>query len=139
MTLIDVTALKVLYAAWIDFAYKNEDALLDANYSQQITAQENSRVHPSIAHRASGWNWANDFDTWDFQGFGGSEDNVTLSDYYITDIMSVAQNIDSKESKALSAALDQAIAYTRSTKGDSHLSGLSATLPYGDSGFYAEL
>ena len=65
--------------------------------------------------------------------------DATLSDYYITDIMAVAQNVDSKESSALAAALDQSIAYTRSTTGDSHLSGISVTLPYGDPCFYEVL
>ncbi|MBR6326510.1 MAG: hypothetical protein IKR61_06855, partial [Lachnospiraceae bacterium] len=60
-------------------------------------------------------------------------------DYYITDIMAVAQDIDSEKSDALSAAIGSSIVYVNSTSSDDHLTGLSITLPYGDSYFYSQL
>ena len=62
-----------------------------------------------------------------------------MSDYYITDIMAVAQNIQSEESKALEAALQLAVAYFACTSDEVGMTGLSVTLPYGDLDFYEEL
>ena len=62
-----------------------------------------------------------------------------MSDYYITDIMAVAQNIQSEESKALEAALQLAVAYFACTSDEVGMTGLSVTLPYGDPDFYEEL
>ena len=65
--------------------------------------------------------------------------DYSLSDYYITDIMAVAQNIQSEESEALEAALQLAVAYFACTSDEVGMTGLSVTLPYGDLDFYEEL
>ena len=122
LALMDQAYMKLLYAAWVDFAYANEDALLNANYSQ-LRESSGGRVHPRI--RSIG-------------AWGGSDD-ATLDDYYITDILSVAQNIDSDRTEALSAALRAAIIRYGATSDETTLTGLSVTLPYGDSDFYQEL
>lgn len=120
LALMDQAYMKLLYTAWVEFAYANENALLNANYSQ--LRQSTGRAHPRI--RSIG-NWF-------------SQDS-SLEDYCVTDILSVAQNIDSDESAALVAALKQAIVYFGATSDETTLTGLSVTLPYGDKQFYGEL
>ena len=123
LALMDQAYMKLLYAAWVDFAYANTDALLNRNYSQ-LRQSNGGRVHPRIR---SDW-------------FGGDdEDDATLEDYYITDILSVAQNIDSDRAEPLSAALNAAIVYYGATSDETTLTGISVTLPYGDNEFYTEL
>lgn len=61
----------------------------------------------------------------------------SMSDYYVTDIMSVAQTIQSPESEALSAALAQSIVCFASSNPKSGMTGLSVSLPYGDRTFYS--
>ena len=65
--------------------------------------------------------------------------NYAMSDYYITDIMAVAQNIESKETEALSAAVNLAVSYFNCTEDEIGMTGLSVTLPYGDAEFYDTL
>ena len=62
-----------------------------------------------------------------------------MSDYYITDIMAVAQSIESKETEALAAAVNLSICYFNCTDDEVGMTGLSVTLPYGDSEFYGYL
>lgn len=124
LALMDQAYMKLLYAAWVDFAYANTDALLNANYSQ-LRQSSGGRVHPRVK-AVGGW-------------FGGGDDDATLADYYITDILSVAQNIDSDRAEPLCAALNAAIVAYGATSDETTLTGLSVTLPYGDSEFYDEL
>lgn len=119
LSLIDESVMKVLFAAWKNFAYANEKELLGSNYSRPLKRGHNYRISPRF-------------------GFFETEE-YSLSDYNITDIMSVAQNIDSSEAQALSSALKCAIVHCAATSGDSHLTGLSVTLPYGDTEFYSSL
>ena len=123
LALMDQAYMKILYAAWVDFAYANEDALLSKNYSQ--LRESTGRAHPRLKS-VSGWL------------FGG-DDEATLSDYCVTDILAVAQNIDSDRAAALSAALQKAIVHYGATSDEVTLTGMSVTLPYGDSEFYTEL
>ncbi len=109
LAVIDESWVPVLYATWVDFAYKNTDALLEANYSRE--EEENGRAIE-----------LKDYDT-------------MLDYYYLTDIMAVAQNIESDESAALASAVANAIVYCRTSESDSYLTGLSVTLPYGDKDF----
>ena len=122
LALIDEAYLTLLYPSWVEFAYANEETLLSKNYSQ--LRESTGRVHPRLARSVGGW---------------FSEDDATLEDYFITDILSLSLNIASPQSDALSAALDQTIAYYGATSGEKTLSGLSVTLPYGDREFYDEL
>ena len=50
--------------------------------------------------------------------------------------MAVAQNIESKETEALAAAVNLSICYFNCTDDEVGMTGLSVTLPYGDSEFY---
>ncbi|MBR4905979.1 MAG: hypothetical protein IKZ44_03915 [Clostridia bacterium] len=122
LALIDESYLTLLYPAWVEFAYANEETLLSRNYSQ--LRESTGRVHPRILRPISEW---------------FTEGDATLDDYYITDMLSLSANIVSTQSDALSAALKQAIAYYGATSGETTLSGLSVTLPYGDRAFYDEL
>ena len=121
LAMIDQAYMKLLYTAWVEFAYANEEALLNANYSQQ--RQSTGRAHP-LLRNISSW----------FE-----EDDSTLEDYCVTDILAVAQNIDSTESAALVAMLKNAIVYYGASANETTLTGLSVTLPYGDEEFYGEL
>ena len=122
LALIDEAYLALLYPSWIEFAYRNEETLLSANYSQ--LRESTGRVHPRICRAVGSW----------FTGDGAS-----LEDYCITDMLSLAANIGSDASDVLSAALDQTIVYFNATSNETTLSGLSVTLPYGDAAFYQEL
>lgn len=121
LALLDEAYMKLLYTAWVEFAYANEDALLNANYSQ--LRQSSGRTHPLL--RSIG-DWFVD-------------DDATLDDYCVTDILSVAQNIDSDESAALVAALERAMVHFGATSNETTLTGISVTLPYGDASFYSDL
>ena len=128
LALIDESYMKVLYTAWVDFAYANERALLGENYSMHVKGGR--RVHPALREKGL-------FDLL-FDGAG----NYAMSDYYITDIMAVAQNInstDSQEAEALAAAVNLAVAYFNCTEDEVGMTGLSVTLPYGDTEFYDTL
>ncbi len=116
LSLIDQSMMKILYCAWTDFAYANEAALLESNYSQPVTRKSGGRYLERM--RA---------------------DDYSLSDYNITDIMAVAQNIESDEAAALSSAVGKAIVYSNSTEDEAALTGLSVTLPYGSELFYRTL
>lgn len=125
LALIDASYSNLLYTAWKDFAYANERSLLGENYSMHIKGGR--RAHPVLKEKGL-------FD-WIFDANG----DYDMSDYYITDIMAVAQNIQSEESKALEAALQLAVAYFACTSDEVGMTGLSVTLPYGDLDFYEEL
>lgn len=125
LALIDASYSNLLYTAWKDFAYANERSLLGENYSMHIKGGR--RAHPVLKEKGL-------FD-WIFDANG----DYDMSDYYITDIMAVAQNIQSEESKALEAALQLAVTYFACTSDEVGMTGLSVTLPYGDPDFYEEL
>lgn len=120
LALMDQAYMKLLYTAWVEFAYANEDALVNVNYSQ--LRQSTGRAHPRL-RSIGGWLMP----------------ESTLEDYCVTDILSVAQNIDSDESAALIAALKKAVVYFNATSDETTLTGLSVTLPYGDKAFYNDL
>lgn len=134
MSLIDEAMIKILYTSWVDFAYANEDTLLGTNYSQQV--KRSKRSHPMLGRSGYGMDYGYGdggfFSNWD-------EEEYQLSDYYITDIMAVAQNVSSNEAAALSAAVSKTILYNRVTKENANMTGISVTLPYGDSNFYSSL
>jgi hypothetical protein len=134
LAVIDQAMLRVLWQTWTDFAYANESTLLNSNYSRPVQREDNGRIHPLIKPRFS--------DSWDdfsFSDYYSEEGEPEMSEYYVTDIMAVASNIDTAESSALRAALDNAIVYMAASEGDKDLTGISVTLPYGDAVFYADL
>ncbi len=121
--LFNESTAKNLFTAWRDYAYQNEDALLGKNYSRR--------------HRAKGRGEKGFFgDIW-----GSDQSNVTLSDYYISDILALVENIDnsSEEAKNLTSALKAAVTYCGHTSDKNELTGLAVSLPYGDPDFYKQL
>lgn len=125
LALIDESYMKVLYTAWADFAYANEPALLGENYSMHVRGGR--RTHPILREKGL------------FDFLFDEDGDYSMSDYYITDIMAVAQNIESKETEALAAAVNLSIRYFNCTDDEVGMTGLSVTLPYGDSEFYGYL
>lgn len=125
LALIDESYMKVLYTAWADFAYANEPALLGENYSMHVRGGR--RAHPILREKGL------------FDFLFDEDGDYSMSDYYITDIMAVAQNIESKETEALAAAVNLSIRYFNCTDDEVGMTGLSVTLPYGDSEFYGYL
>ncbi len=119
MGLFNVSTAKNLYTSWKAFAYKNEAQLLKKNYSK--------------VHKAKGRGF---FDEWLYD-----ESDVTMEDYYISDILALVESIDSDsdEAKDLKAALRAAVAYYGHTSDKNELTGLAVSLPYGDSTFYKKL
>ena len=125
LALIDESYMKVLYTAWADFAYANEPALLGENYSMHVRGGR--RTHPILREKGL------------FDFLFDEDGDYSMSDYYITDIMAVAQNIESKETEALAAAVNLSIRYFNCTDDEVGMTGLSVTLPYVDSEFYGYL
>jgi len=121
MGLFNVSTAGNLFTAWKKFAYKNEDALLGTNYS---------RVHMAKSAGRGFW------DLW-----GTDDSDVTLSDYYISDILALVESIDSDsdEAKEVKSALKAAVAYYGHTSDTNELTGLAVSLPYGDDEFYDQL
>lgn len=136
LAVIDESYMKLLYASWIDFAYANEKELLGVNYSRAKARKAGYRVSPILERK--GFFTARDRGFWDWFDEGDEED-VDMQEYYVTDLMAVAQNINSAESKTLSAALNAALVYVNSCGESSNLTGFSVTLPYGDDDFYNEM
>lgn len=128
LAVIQQSMMKALFTAWKDFAYANESKLLGNNYSQKVN--KTGRELPML-NKGFFSDWLN--------GSDEDEEEATMSSYYVTDIMAAASTIDSTESKALSAAVSQALVYVKTSAADAHLTGMSVTLPYGDSNFYKSL
>ncbi|MBR1476617.1 MAG: hypothetical protein IJ608_01490 [Lachnospiraceae bacterium] len=120
--LFNVSTARRLFEAWEKYAYRNEEALLNKNYS---------RNHKAKGRGAKGF--------WDLWGMDDS--NVTLSDYYISDMLALIESIDkdSDEAKNLMSALKAAVAYYGHTSDKNELTGLAVSLPYGNPDFYAQL
>ena len=203
LALVDESVVPALYDAWIAFAYENKDALLNTNYSQEVSqhgrngfeadsvesmrpghggfgsmgAGEGPSSHGS--HSANGNSAGNAFDNlygyfnedsyncedcydsyddygyydgYDYYGWEGCEDGscafadwdydgsyVTMSDYFVTDIMVAASSADSDKAAALEQALGNAIVHFNSTSGETGMTGIGVTLPYGDAEFYDQL
>lgn len=131
LALVDESYMKVLFASWIDFAYANDDSLFDTNYSRKTQRRAGGRVHPVLLPEKGLFS--------DFFDAFGEEDDYVMADYYVTDIMAVAENIESKESEALAASVNKALCYVNSCNGSANLTGISVTLPYGDADFYNDL
>ncbi len=121
MGLFNVSTANNLFAAWKKFAYKNEAALLGTNYSREHKAKSAGRGF------------------WDLWGMDYSD--VTLSDYYISDMLALIESIDgeSEEAKELKSALKASVAYYGHTSDKNELTGLAVSLPYGDYDFYEQL
>ncbi|MDO4798518.1 MAG: clostripain-related cysteine peptidase, partial [Coriobacteriales bacterium] len=167
LALVDESAILALYNAWVDFAYENKATLLGTNYSQEVSqrgrfvqhapgapnnAPNDSNVYPGMPdgddlgtlsndpydlgpHLQNDWYGTDEwYDMWD-----SDASYVTMSDYYVTDIMSVATSIDSAKASALKSAMEKAIVHYSKTSGETNMEGIGVTLPYGDSEFYDQL
>lgn len=115
LALIDQRYVPDLYASWKEFAYANEESLLNVNYSREII--RSARALP----------------------FDVKKVDSEMQEYYITDIMALASSISSDESKPLITELTNAIVYYNCTDDNLGLTGLSITIPYGDRSFYSSL
>lgn len=154
LALIDESVAPLLYSTWVEFAYANEDALLGTNFSQE-TLQRGRASGARPDGFGGGWpgpGGAGQGGPGEHAGWGGSPggpggygswssntSNVTMSDYYVTDVMAVASAIDSDEAQALEAALGNAVVHFGRTSGEVGMTGIGVTLPYGDAEFYDEL
>ena len=120
--LFNVSTADSLFNAWKTYAYKNEKALLDTNYS---------RLHMSKGRGTKGF-----LDIW-----SSDQSNVTLADYYISDVLALTESIDNKsdEARSLISALKAAVVSYGHSREKNELTGLSVSLPYGDRYFYEEL
>jgi hypothetical protein len=116
LSMIDLRYADQLLEAWTDFGYAHDNALTSANYSWKTVPT--SRAAEKEAVEKSGFN---------------------MDDYYITDIMAVASTIDQEGSQELSGLLATAIAAYGSTEQRNQMTGLSVTLPYGNSRFYQSM
>ncbi|MCQ2525184.1 MAG: clostripain-related cysteine peptidase [Lachnospiraceae bacterium] len=142
LALIDESMMRVLWTAWTDFAYANEAALLDNNYSRVVIRANNGRIHPAIQEKFpvdSALVSRSGIKDYFYSDYYSDEESYSLSQYYITDIMSLASTLDTAESNALRSAVNNTLLYVRASAGDAGLTGISITLPYGDSTFYADL
>ncbi|MBR5916460.1 MAG: hypothetical protein IKZ76_00090, partial [Lachnospiraceae bacterium] len=128
LALIDLRYTRLLYSAWTDFAYANEDELLSYDYTMSM--QRSDRAPDSMFEKNG------KKDIWDL--FYGN--SYTMETYcYAVDIMALASTMNTNESNALESVMKSAVLYCSSTAGDSYMTGLSVTLPYGDYDFYDEL
>lgn len=124
LALIDLRYSRLLFNAWQNFAYANKGDLLTCNYNMEM-------------HRSDRWNFGlRPYYRDPFDALFGTQDNYELKNYsYAVDLMALANTLSTDESLALSAALANALVYSSSTSGDSGMTGLSVTLPYGDEEF----
>lgn len=140
MAVVDESMMKLLYAAWTEFAYANENELLNKNYSKQIQRKKGGRILPKMDKKdcdtCDNWDY-----NWDYESNAGNDvdEQPNMADYFVTDMMAVAQNISSDKSDALSAAMNQALPYVKTSSGEDGLTGLSVTLPYGGKDFYSKM
>ncbi|MCR5179393.1 MAG: hypothetical protein K6C95_10475 [Lachnospiraceae bacterium] len=123
--LFNEATVNSLFDAWKKYAYLNETALMEKNYS---------RLHMARGRGERG--------LWDFLDLWGSDmSDVTLSDYYISDILALVESIDNKsdEAKSLMSALKASVVYCGHTSDKNELTGLAVSLPYGDPDFYEQM
>lgn len=138
MTVIDQSMLKVLFAAWTDFAYANENKLLGTNYSRVTKRAIGGRTHPALLKRERPFGFNYDFFSLDDYS-EEDEENLSMAEYFVTDIMEVASAVDSEQSAALSAAINATLCYVKNTQTDAGLTGIAVSLPYGDSDYYKSM
>jgi len=125
LTLFNEAAAESLFEAWKAYAYHNEEALMSTNYSKQ--------------HKSKGRSNAGYWDAWD--AWESDNSDVTLSDYYISDVMALVESVDTESEAAtnLITALKACVAYTSHTSDKNELTGIAVSLPYGDEYFYNDL
>ncbi len=122
VSLFNESRISNLFDAWKIYAYQNEKVLMSKDYSTE--------------HHSKGRGGAKLFDMWE-----SDSSNVTLSDYYISDMLALVESVDSTSdaAKNLISALKASVAYYGHTSDKNELTGLAVSLPYGDPYFYKEL
>ena len=126
LALIDLRYTRLLYTAWTEFAYANESDLLSYDYTMSMQRTDRAPEHIFKDDPKDIWDWL--------------YPSYTMETYcYAVDIMALASTMTTNESNALRAIMKKAVLYCSSTSGDAYMTGLSVTLPYGDSEFYGEL
>lgn len=131
LALVDLRYTRLLFQAWIDFAYSAQDDLLACNYSMEMQRSDRASIRfETPVERLIRDPWETMFDT----------DENTLQEYnYAVDLMALADTLDTEEAEVLEAALGRALIYCSATLGDSEMTGLSVTLPYNSAHFYSEM
>lgn len=120
LALIDQRYIPTLFEEWKNFAYANTDALLACNFSREVirsggrSLPERRKYNPYV------------------------KVDSELREYNITDMLAVVASINSSYTKTVTNLLNKAIAYYNYTENNAGLTGLSVTLPYGDSSFYRD-
>ncbi|MCR4739790.1 MAG: hypothetical protein K5886_05960 [Lachnospiraceae bacterium] len=123
MILVNESAVPDLMNRWTEYAYKNSEELLGSNYSK--------------LHKARGRGIIDDLlDAW-----GDDDSYVTMDDYYVSDVMSIVENIGSEGESTdnLKSSLKDCVAYFGHTSDKNELTGLAVSLPYGDRSYYNKL
>lgn len=127
LAVVDLRYSRLLYNTWTNFAYANQDELLEYDYTMSM--QRSSRAPDYLFENKK----SEDKDFWDWL----FADDSTMETYcYAVDLMAIAGQMNTEESQALEATLKRAIVYCSTTSGDSYMTGLSVTLPYGDDEFF---
>ncbi len=116
-------AIPDLVDKWSYYAYDNSDRLLNMNYSRLHKAKGRGFFTDLIS------SWADDMS------------DVTMSDYYVSDILSVVESVGEKGEKtdSLKSSLKASVAYFGHTSDSNELTGMAVSLPYGDREYYEEL
>ncbi|MBQ6442459.1 MAG: hypothetical protein IJJ13_07720 [Lachnospiraceae bacterium] len=122
MGLFKESAVQQLFTDWITYAYRNEDALLATNFS---------KLHKS---KAGGRNGSR-------AEWGMDDYDVTLDEYYITDILAIVESVDkdSDPARNLVKSLKECVVYSGHTTDKNELTGLAVSLPYGEADFYDQM
>ncbi len=156
LALIDESKIAALYDAWVAFARENEQALLSTNYSQETEwrGRPGGFGHHDANVPPEGYGAYDAYDGYGVDGMGDDmgglpydgwqdwdvdDSYVTMTDYFVTDMMEVASALGGTAAAELQAAFKEAVVHYGATAGETGMSGLSVTLPYGDAEFYDEL
>ncbi len=131
LALIDESKTETLWKKWIEFAYENEDKLLATNYSQEMEGTGKGLDLVKKKKASTLIQYLIDETEEYYEDY--------LSEYCITDLIGLASIIDSDTSDDLIDAARDVLKYVCATSDDMSLTGLSVTLPYGDSVLYNDL
>lgn len=150
LALVDEGKIEKLWDVWTEFAYANEEALLNTNFSQEMEESgKGEGFSERFRHRDNNSEnkvfdlilegvldyLEDEYSLDDFYDDG----EVYISDYCITDLMGLAHIIDSDKSDRLARAVDRALLYVGATSDNLSLTGISVTLPYNDNDLYNDL
>ena len=121
MIMVNEKVIPDVMNSWIEFAYENSDRLLDSNFSKLHLAKGRSR--------SKGF--------WDF--WDEDISYVTMEDFYVSDILSIVESVggENETTENLKASLKNCASYFGHTADKNELTGLSISLPYGNSEYYA--